>query len=263
MKRIFVFLLCLLVAAAGMTSALAVTAGNNVTVTIIVQGEIVLPHKDVALTDVDSDGALTISDALAAAHTDYYPGENGFAAGPGAYEGLSLLKLWGDESGAFMYFVNDVSAYSLSDPVNAGDDVVAFVFTDQTGWSDSFSYFDKKTANTEPGEALELTLSMLGYDDNWNTVVNPAVGAILTVDGDRTDVTTDADGKATLTFDEPGTYLVSAVSGTQQILVNPICIVTVGQNPPAGEADTTLWIVLGVVALTVITVMVCRRRVHA
>ena len=45
------------------------------------KGALVLPYQPVTVTDVDGDGALTINDALYAAHTTYY---DGGAAGYGS-----------------------------------------------------------------------------------------------------------------------------------------------------------------------------------
>jgi hypothetical protein len=41
-----------------------------------------------------------------------------------------------------------------------------------------------------------------------------------------TEIVTDAEGKAVLTFDEAGTYLISAGSETIN-LVDPVCIIKV------------------------------------
>ena len=57
-------------------------AGESVSVWVTVSdaaGAMVLPYACVTVTDVDSDGALTINDALYAAHEAAYPG--GAAAG--------------------------------------------------------------------------------------------------------------------------------------------------------------------------------------
>ena len=58
----------------------AAPAETKVRVTIVGEnGEIVLAAREVAVTDADSDGALTIDDALFSAHETAYDG--GAAAG--------------------------------------------------------------------------------------------------------------------------------------------------------------------------------------
>jgi hypothetical protein len=48
------------------------------------------------------------------------------------------------------------------------------------------------------------------------------------VDGQPTGTLTDAEGKATLTFAAPGTYVVTADSETLN-LVDPVCVITVAE----------------------------------
>ena len=168
--------------------------------------------------------ALTISDALIAAHAACHP------EGAAAYEatltefGLSLMKLWGDDSGVYGYYCNNASAWSLADPVQPGDHVQAYVFTDPVTWSDTFSYFSTDALTIAAGEAAALTLSAAGYDEMWNPVTLPVAGASLTIDGTATAVITDETGAALLTFSTPGVYVVSATSATQT-LVPPVCII--------------------------------------
>ena len=54
----------------------------------------------------------------------------------------------------------------------------------------------------------------------------PVEGAVITVDGEATDVTTDAEGKAAFTISEPGTHIVSAVVEGKR-LVTPVLIAKV------------------------------------
>ena len=111
-------------------------------VTIAVKGELVTTQLAVMLEDYDKDGAITVSDALYAAHEKAYTG--GAAAGYGYYEsdyGLSMSKLWGDESGAYGYYLNNASCQSLADPIKDGDYITAFVYA-SADFSDVYTYFD-------------------------------------------------------------------------------------------------------------------------
>ena len=200
-------------------------AAESIYVTVV-NGDIELAYDDVALTDADSDGAFTVNDALYLAHEENFDG--GAAAGYATEEtqyGTSLVKLWGvDNGGSYGYLINNASAMSLNDEVKAGDHVVAYVYTDLVAWSDTYTFFDAVTAQINAGEELTLTLSMNGYDADWNPVVSPVAGAVITFDGVATEYVTDADGKVTITPDKSAT--VSAVSDAMT-MVAPICVVTV------------------------------------
>ena len=111
-------LLCLCVSLVGCSEP---QITDPIYVTIAVKGELVLTYEAVTLEDKDGDGALTINDALQAAHDAYFDGTDGYASAPSEY-GLSLNKLWGDTSGVFSYMLNDASvATSLAEPVKVGD----------------------------------------------------------------------------------------------------------------------------------------------
>lgn len=190
-------------------------------------GVLVLAYVPVAVTDADGDGALTLCDALIAAHAAHHPdGAEGFAVAPSQY-GLSLMKLWGVENGgSYGYYLNDASAWSLADPIAEGDHVKAYAFTDLMAWSDAYSFFAAPAAEAVAGAEVQLTLSAAGYDEMWNPVTLPVEGAVITVDGEAAQAITDAAGQVVLTFAEPGVYVVSAAHEAMT-LVPPVCIVTV------------------------------------
>lgn len=213
-------------------------AAESVSVWVTVSdaaGAMVLPYACVTVTDVDSDGTLTINDALYAAHEAAYPG--GAAAGYSYYTGeygLAIGKLWGDESGAFGYYRNDASAWNLSDPIEEGDHVRAFIYQDQIAWSDSYSFFDRAALTVDAGASVTLTLQASGYDAEWNPVTAPLAGAVLTLDGTPCDYVTDSEGRVTLTLMEAGEVVIGATC-EGRTLVPPICVVTVN----AVEEQTT------------------------
>ena len=220
MKKYAIAFLCALLALALCGAAVAET----VYVTIADgQGQLVMVNAAIDVTDVDADGALTINDALYAAHEAAYEG----GAEADAGYGLSISKLWGEENGgSYGYYLNDASAYSLLDPVADGDYLNAFVYTDLEAWSDVYCAFDCRTVEMEAGAEVGLTLNMMTFDENWNPVSLPVEGAILTIDGEDSEVVTDAEGKAQFTIEAAGEYLISARSDSA-ILVPPVCIVTV------------------------------------
>lgn len=203
-------------------------------------GNLAVAAENIEVTDIDGDNALTVNDALYAAHEQFYVG--GAAAGYGTAEtqyGLSLDKLWGSANGgSYGYYVNNVSAWSLTDPVNEGDYIAAYVFTDLVGWSDMYTYFDSFLQDVTAGE-LELTLSGAGYDADWNPVTVPVKGAVITVDGEATDAVTDDEGKAAVTLETNGRHLISA-TGAGAVIVPPVMIVNVtGGVDPAEDTDET------------------------
>ena len=244
MKKLFGILLVLaLLTGLLATAALAAPAEGTVYVTIALGGEIVtgadgakVANVPVKVLDLDFDGVFTVDEALRAAHDACYPG--GAAAGYASSEtdwGLAIDMLWGDTSYAFGYYVNDAMAWGLSDPVEDGGSVKAYVYADSEYYSDVYSYFDKAAAE---GSNVTLTLYAGSFDENWNVVFAPAAGAAITVDGVRTGVVTDAEGKATVTIDQPGTHLVSAVSD-EVIYVPAVCNVTVPQSSKGTLGATT------------------------
>lgn len=225
MKKLVALLTALLLCLPLMT---AFAAGNMAYVTITDDtGALVVAYAPVPMIDADKDGVVTIAEVLRAAHAYYHADAvNGFAMEETAY-GLSLTRLWGIENGgAYGYYVNDASAWSLLEPVQAGDHVKAFCYTDLTAWSDTYCFFAAPTATVEAGAALTLTLSAAGYDETWAPVTLPVAGAVITVDGEATDVVTDENGVATITLTTSGLYIISAVHA-DITLVAPICVASV------------------------------------
>lgn len=227
MKKFLVTLLAMLMLVSLTASA---EEANDVFVSISDDtGALVLAYAPVTLTDMDGDGALTICDALMGAHAAYHPqGAEGFLAEESEW-GLSLYRLWGVENGgSYGYMLNDASAWSLLDPIQAGDHVKAYAYTDLTAWSDTYAFFAAPVAAAAVNEEVVLTLSANGYDESWNPVVNPVAEAVLTINGEKTAAVTDENGQTVLTFAEAGVYTVSAVSN-DLTLVPPVCIVTIGE----------------------------------
>ncbi len=194
---------------------------ENAVYVTVANGDLLLTYDAVELSDSDGDGTLTVNDALYLAHEENFEGgaASGYASESTDY-GLSLAKLWGiDNGGSFGYIVNNASAMSLTDPVKAGDHVVAFAYTDLTAWSDTYSFFD--VTEVSAGD-ITLTLTQNGYDEAWNAITLPVEGAIITVDGVATEYVTDAEGKVTLNAKKGA--VISAVSESLT-LVPPVCVV--------------------------------------
>lgn len=221
----------------------AVAAEENdakVYVTISDGSALVLAQEEVTLTDADSDGALTINDALFIAHENRFNGgaAAGYASTEGDY-GLMLNKLWGIENGgSYGYYVDNKAANSLADTIDGGEYINAFVYSDTTSWSDTYCYFDKNTAEGEQGEELTLTLKKAAFDADWNPVELPVEGAGITINGKATRFITDAEGKVTVTLYDCGSLTLSAHSN-DETLVPPVCVVDVKEKEAPTEETTT------------------------
>ncbi|MCQ2417903.1 MAG: hypothetical protein MJ071_08875 [Oscillospiraceae bacterium] len=208
------------------------------------EGKLVLIQQKVTVTDIDSDGVLTINDALYLAHENCYDGgaSEGYGSGSSQY-GLSLTKLWGtDNGGSYGYCVNNVFSMGLTDPVVSGDYLNAYVYTDLTTWSDAYSFFDANVKDAEIGEEVTLQLLAKGYDAAWNPVNAAVADAVITIDGEATEYRTDENGKVTMALKDAGKSVISAVS-ENMILVPPVCVVNVAAEvtteTTAAAGDTT------------------------
>lgn len=207
----------------------------------------------------DANGQATVDAALTALHAKYFPG--GYATSESAY-GLSVSKLWGVENGgSYLFAINNVKCNSGvgSDLVADGDALTAVVMKDLTLWSDLIAAFDKSAVTVKPGQKVELALTYdnVSYDANWNPthVATPITGASVFVAGaaDKVLATTDTMGKAFVSFEQAGTYVITA-SGTVKVQVQdwsqggtyvdtnapisaPACVVTVQADTPEPEIN--------------------------
>lgn len=222
MKKIMCLLTSLvLVLSVGFMSVSAEEASTAVFVTITDKdGNPVLIREEIAVSDLDNDGIITIDEALFAIHEAKFEGgaAAGYASSDGDY-GRQLDKLWGNANGgAYGYFVNNEMAMGLDDEVKDGDFVYAYTFTDLDFWSDTYSYFDVNQISAKQGDEVVLTLNKIGFDDNFCPVGQPAENAEITFDGVATGFKTDAEGKVTVKLDKTGEFLISAKSESDNLV---------------------------------------------
>lgn len=213
--------------------------------------ETMVANAKVNAKDRNADGKVNVDEVLAATHETYHPDKlGGYASATGQY-GLGITKLWGDTSGAYGYYNNDASCWSLDDEVKDGDYVKAYIYKDQTTWSDKYTTFEEEEYSVKEGETTTVKLMGAGYDENWNMVFTPYEGAKISVNGEATDYVTDAKGQVTLTFDKAGTYKVvayydgassAARTAGNAVIVPSVCTVTVTENgavtPDIDKTDT-------------------------
>lgn len=227
--------------AAGMNVS-AEENGTQVYVTVAdADKNFVLAEEPVTVTDIDSDGKLTINDALFIAHENKFEGgaAAGYKSSTGQY-GLQLDKLWGVENGgSYGYYVNDGMAMGLADEIKADDQLVAFIYSDTKSYSDSYSFFDaKKGQDTAKDSEVQLKLSQIYFDENYAPKSKAVEGAKITINGKATDFVTDAEGKVTVKLTEEGMNTVSATSDKAN-LVPPIYMVNVDATLTTASTTTT------------------------
>lgn len=248
MKRLLAVLLIAVIALTlCVVTASADELSADVYVTICDEGKLAVTAQKITVTDTDSDGVLTINDALYAAHDKFYEGgaAEGYATENTQY-GLSLTKLWGVANGmsAYVYYLNnDFSAVSnLTTQVNDGDYVAAYSFVDLETWSDKYSYFDRFTEDITAGD-VTLTLKKADFDENWTPITVPIEGAMITVDGAATGIKTDENGVVTFPLSANGTHLVSATIEGQTV-VPPVYVANVSGGidpvPPTAPQSATV-----------------------
>lgn len=237
MKRIISMLLTILLTLS-MTSVISFAATDNsasaeVFVSISAsKDKLDMAYVPVNVNDIDGDGVLTINDALFCAHDLAFVGgaKNGYESSFSQW-GLSLVKLWGIENGgSFGYYVNNISAWSLADPVKDGDHVYAFVYADTMFFSDEYSFFAETEKTVKQGEKIEISLKKLGYNAMWELEESTVENAVITVDGKTTDVKTDSEGNAVIVITKAGTHIISAVSPDGTIITAPVCKVKVNRD---------------------------------
>ena len=214
MKKIGIILFTAALAAhVAAISASAEDATAKVFVTIGSAGKTVVAAEEVTVKDRDSDGKLTIDEALYAAHEQFFNGgaAAGYASETGQF-GLSLKTLWGvTNGGGFGYTVNDVFSMGLADEVKTGDYLNAYDYQDLDKWSDRYAYFDVRTLpDAKQGDTVTLKLTELAYDAQGQVSKNPVANAVITVDGAETAYKTDADGKVDLKLEKAGNVQISA-----------------------------------------------------
>ena len=248
-KIIALFLSVLLVLSVGMLFVSAEEAPDSVDVHVTIideKSQFAVPYKTVTVTDIDNDGALTVNDALYAAHEQFYNGgaKAGYATEMTQW-GLSLMKLWGvANGGSYGYLVNNAFAWSMTDPVKADDYVVAFIYTDTKNFSDVYTYFEPQYIEDESTSiGVELTMMKAGFDKEGKFYTEPVPGAEITLDGSPNKVVTNEEGKASFLYGygDPNGYerLISAQVKDMRI-VPPICILkSIGKGKATPDQTPT------------------------
>ena len=213
------------------------TPPQTVTMTIVNEkGELAVTAKDMAVTDMDDDGKLTINDAFISVHKSY---NKEYVTEMGDY-GLFITTFWGvTNGGSYGYYHNDKMVMSLTEEIKNGDKITGYVIRDTVSFSDTYCFFTNNETEKNSGDEIVLTLKKVAFDAMYNPVEMPLEGAEITVNGEKTGVKTDAEGKATIKLQGNGEEIISAVSDTVT-LVPPVLKVNVLGAETTTETTTNV-----------------------
>lgn len=145
----------------------------------------------------------------------------------------SVCGLGTGSMSGWMYTLNGVSPqYGVNQQaVKADDEIVLYYIEDWT--ASSYAHFDTEYKEVTQGESFELVLNNDALDMwTWETKTVPTEKAEILLD-DKVLGTTDELGKMTLTFNEAGTYYLSAkkIENDINIISRPYCEVKVEAKP--------------------------------
>lgn len=193
-----------------------------------------LVMSEIEVTDVDGDGALTINDTLVITHEQFGATFETMDSDYGPF----ITTLWDvTNGGSYGYYLNNTMSMGLTDPVKDGDTLYAYVYSDTETFSDTYSFFDKNIIRTEVGNAVELTLCSVAFDENWAPYNAPVANAYITVNGEKTTAKTDENGQVTISFHGDGLFYVSAVSDEMTLVPPALKVVVDDYVPAAGETE--------------------------
>ncbi len=243
-KRIIAFILCIAMLMSTCYLTTFADGGIGVYITISKNGKVVTDknNNEIALAKLelpDNEGDYTLADAFLEAHKQFFEdGENGFLLAEGTY-GSYVKTFWGDSSENFGYQVNgaEEAVMGPNHLIKDGDYIDFAIYENLYPNTESYTKFDRFEIKTYVGKEEEITLNVAGYDENWSTVFSPCDDAEITINSKKTAIFTDEKGKATLAFDKPGTYIISALKEAKLAEQNsttitaPVCRVEVGASP--------------------------------
>lgn len=124
----------------------------------------------------------------------------------------TVLGLKAEGNAGWMYVLNDSSSWnSIKDQQLVKDDYVVIYYIED--WMNSaYSTFGiEDEYETDAFKTVKLNLKHQVTDPvTWEVTYENTEGAVITVDGEKTDIVTDETGNAYLTFTDWGTHEISA-----------------------------------------------------
>lgn len=217
MKKILSLALCIIMlfSAPGTINTFA-ESETEVYFTLSICGELAKDKSGnlIALSSLTLSGkdSYTLDDVFKAAHESFYEeGLSGYETEETKF-GLSVKKFFADESGKFSYQVNSGSEAVLgpAHQVKSGDIIDFSINESYYPDTESYSAFSESFKDAYTDKPFEIVLNQAGYDENFNMVFSGVEGATILIDGEETDIVTDAFGKASVTIDKTGEYIISA-----------------------------------------------------
>lgn len=209
---------------ANLTSADESTFGeaentDGIFVTIAAEGEIVLGYQKLTPVDLDSDGDISVKEALISAHEQFFGGgaKEGFSTATGEW-GEYISKLWGIENGgAYGYYIDDAPAMTLDDSVPVGSYLYACAYKDAANYSDVYTCFQELTRSDD---SITLIVTMGVFEEDGSFGLSHLSGAKISVDGEETDLVTDEDGIVTVNINTGVSHTFTDSSDTLTIMPN-------------------------------------------
>ncbi len=246
----FLLVLAMLIGSMGITgwgTETAYAEENQITVYMTVSNQGTLPLADgkiVGQVPVTVDASSPkVNDALIALHQQYYGSEDGYASQDN--ESYTIVtKLWGIETTALGFYKNDeyISGKLTEEPVQNGDFITAFIYSDQSGCSDQYAFFEQSQATISDGDSTNLILKAKSWDSVTQSLTdNPvADSSVYTIDADTGVIknmigTTSSSGQVQFTPNAEGIYYISA-SCVDRIITVPLCKITV--QPESSSTDS-------------------------
>lgn len=246
----------LLVAAMVLTTLGVTTLGNTayaaeneitVYVTISDKGQLAVDANGQTMAYVpvtvpaDANGTATVDAVMVAFHDVYCPG--GYVTEDSAW-GKSVSLLWNVANNYGYSFAIDNVPLSLGvgqDLVGNGGHVYGYIMKDTATWSDTFAYAQAEKSVVGEEETTVVTFSYIGYDPvTWAQSVLPLANVTVKAAGsDEVLATTDAEGKAEISFAEAGTYIVYAENPADAATTfsAPACVITVEAEDGEGGGE--------------------------
>ncbi len=138
--------------------------------------------------------------------------------------GPMITKLWGVENGgAYGYYKNNQMSMGLSDELAEGDHLYAYVYSDASGYSDAYSFFDKNAVSGNAGDKVTLTLKYIsGFDENYAPIETPLADAVIVIGDANTEYKTGEDGTVEIELPADGAIISAVKDGLT--LIPPVCV---------------------------------------
>ena len=243
MKKILSLLLSMVLIVSSFSTAVFATDSESISVYVSAckYGEFIadklgnsIVNREIVLSEKEE---YTLNDVFDALHQNYYDGEEGYKTEMGDF-GEYITRFFGDESENFVYYVN-FGAEDVWGPthiVKDGDSIDFCINKSFYPDTESYTKFSSKEAVAFIGDEVEFILEESSYTADGLTFF-PCADALLTVNGEETEALTNEEGKATLSFEDAGVYVVSAKKTklveeeSVTAITAPYCVVTVSERP--------------------------------